>query len=232
MPDAFVREYLKNSLGRFRSSARRTDSYHVFRFFQPSLIANYNHDGLAAKYCRPRHRVIDMHGTVGHHYGSPEMEHWLDVLREYDLSLPPDDLIMVEREPSENPILRARLEARLCEAGKFSPAFVCIIGYTFARTDAGHDDWVSLDFILHRFRRFRGAVYVLDRSPGELHELLASAFAEAHVVGVACLWNVLAHAFTEEMLNRTHWPSLNDTYREILDRFGAYEIFPRLAACS
>jgi hypothetical protein len=100
MPSAFVREFLKNRLGEFRYSRTRSDSYDVFRFFYPSLIANYNHDGLASAYCRPRHRVLEMHGTVGRHCGAPEMGPWLTVLRDFDIALPPDDLIMVEREAS------------------------------------------------------------------------------------------------------------------------------------
>jgi hypothetical protein len=59
-----------------------------------------------------------------------------------------------------------------------------------------------------------------------LHQLLASAFADAHVVGVAANWNVLAHAFTCDALGRTRWRLLNDVYKDIFDRFPADAVFP------
>ncbi len=98
LPDGFAREQLKHVLARARYFARTegtvTDSYGVFRAFHASVIADYNHDGLAQEFCGTMHAIVEMHGTIYPVYGSPEFGAWISGLREFDIALPPDDLVM------------------------------------------------------------------------------------------------------------------------------------------
>ena len=92
LPDGFARERLKHVLARARYAARTegtvTDSYRAFRAFYPSIIANYNHDGLAEEFCGASHAIVEMHGSIHPLYGSPEFDEWTSRLREYDITLP------------------------------------------------------------------------------------------------------------------------------------------------
>ena len=98
LPDGFAREQLKHVLARARYFARTegtvTDSYRVFRACSSSVIADYNHDGLAREFCGTQHAIVEMHGTIHPVYGSPEFGVWISALREFDIPLPPDDLVM------------------------------------------------------------------------------------------------------------------------------------------
>lgn len=98
LPDGFAREQLKHVLARARYLARTegtvTDSYRVFRAFYPSVIADYNHDGMAQELCGAKHAIVEMHGTIHPVYGSPEFGAWISGLREFDIALPPDNLVM------------------------------------------------------------------------------------------------------------------------------------------
>ena len=76
-PDFFTRLHLKRALAEFRFSHRRSESYLAFQLFHPSVILNYNLDGLASDLCDRRHRVIAAHHTVAHRYGSPEAAEFL-----------------------------------------------------------------------------------------------------------------------------------------------------------
>lgn len=75
--DYFTRRRLEVALATPRFRQLKSDSYLVFRKFYPSVILNYNLDGLASDLCTPPHEVIAAHGTVDRGYGSPEMEEFL-----------------------------------------------------------------------------------------------------------------------------------------------------------
>lgn len=64
LPDYYARLFMKHELAKPRFRRRPIDNYRVFRFFYPSLILNYNHDGLAGDMCSGIHGVVDAHGTI------------------------------------------------------------------------------------------------------------------------------------------------------------------------
>jgi hypothetical protein len=78
LPGLFVRFHLRHVLAEARYLASQnadslSHSYGAFQNFHPSLIANYNHDGLAEHFCSNRHIVVDMHGTIEPGYGAPSI---------------------------------------------------------------------------------------------------------------------------------------------------------------
>jgi hypothetical protein len=87
MPDGFGRMSLKHELARARFIGAALDSYRIFRHFRPSVILNYNLDGLAAHHCGDIHEVFDPHGTVEVGYGSPMGAELVARVREHDFAL-------------------------------------------------------------------------------------------------------------------------------------------------
>jgi len=159
MPNHYARIHLKSLLARAVHDNRRCDNYQVFRYFASSILANYNHDGLAGRFCGPQHRILDMHGVVHPGYGSPEMMDFIGIASEYHVADAPDDILMGEPEDFDS----AALERKLDIVVKSDPTFIAVIGYTFAKNPKvpAFDDWVSLCRLSERFRRFRGNVYVI-----------------------------------------------------------------------
>ena len=86
LPNYFARTHLKHLLAKANFYGRQSESYRIFRCFRPSLIANYNHDGLAARLAAAGHRVVEMHGSVERGYGSPQVAQFLEQAREYHLA--------------------------------------------------------------------------------------------------------------------------------------------------
>jgi hypothetical protein len=98
LPGLFVRFHLKHvlSAARYRvaqSASSLNHSYGVFQHFHPSMIANYNHDGLAEHFCGNVHAVLDMHGTIEPGYGAPSIAEFVGQLRDVDLPEPTDNLL-------------------------------------------------------------------------------------------------------------------------------------------
>lgn len=222
MPDLYASRLLKHLLSTPNFRGIQSDNYRVFRFFRPSLIANYNHDGLAAKFCGQRHRVLDMHGTIEREYGSPRMAELVNELREYHLPDKPDGVLMGIPES----FLDSKLALRLLEVGRFCPDFIAIIGYTFARYGDGHDDRVSLAYFLERFKKFSGNIYVIDPEPEYIAELLADYLKSRSVLPIRARWNVLAHAFVKALSDPSTRRTLNYLHEQILDRHGSSVSFP------
>jgi hypothetical protein len=222
LPNYFARTHLKHLLAKANFSGRQSDSYRVFRCFRPSLIANYNHDGLAARLAAAGHRVVEMHGSVERGYGSPQMAKFLEQAREYHLADVRDGLVMGVPES----YLDLRLARNLQIIGAYSPTFVAIIGYSFARYDDGHDDQVSLDYFKRRFQGFAGNIYIVDRAPEYLQETLADAIRSKNVFPIRAHWNVLAHARMRMVNEPVSRKSLNYLHEQILDRCGGGISFP------
>lgn len=152
---------MKHVLARARYLARTegtvTDSYRIFRAFHASVIADYNHDGLAREFCGPKHEIVEMHGTIHPDYGSPEFGAWISGLREFDIALPPDNLVMGLPESWTD----ARLYRRLSWVMSKTPQHVVIIGYSFAQMGSGYDDAVTLACFVQRFKHYLGAILVV-----------------------------------------------------------------------
>jgi hypothetical protein len=140
LPDNAARLRILIEMAKFRFSGLATDNYRVFGRFHPSLILNYNLDGLVADQCGGQHRVINVHAIVDPWYGSPSAESIMPAIRQFNFSLPADDLILCVPEHHEDEGLKKRLQM----TGAFSPDFIAIIGYRFAKVGNQYDDYVSL----------------------------------------------------------------------------------------
>jgi hypothetical protein len=216
MSDGYARTSLKHALARPGFEGRILDSYRVFRHFHPSIILNYNLDGLMGDHCGDVHKVLDPHGTVERGYGSPSGKELVAIVRENDFNLAPDSFVMsVPESPTDR-----RLEAQLRFAMRSSPDFVAIIGYSFAGAEPVYDDFVSLNFFMSRFRRFPGNVYVMSPYPAELADVIAHGIDSKIVHPIPTRWNVLAHAMVELLASRRIGRSLNYFCEQLLDRHG------------
>jgi hypothetical protein len=222
--DYYARLFMKHELAKPRFRQRPIENYRVFRFFYPSLILNYNHDGLAGDVCGGIHRVVDAHGTIQRGYGAPEMGELMMEAREYDLQVTPDDILMCVPETYTD----LQLAGRLLAIARFSPRFIAIIGYSFGQRPEGtYDDCVSLDFFREAFRGFLGNVYVISLNPDDLRETLADGIKSKNVLGVPAYWNVLAHAFMKALRDPNGPRSLNYVCEKILDAYENGIVFPR-----
>jgi hypothetical protein len=226
LPNGFAREQLKHVLARARYLARTegtvTNSYRVFRTFHPSVIADYNHDGLSQEFCGANHAIVGMHGTIHPVYGSPEFAEWISDLREYDIALPHDGLIMGLSESWADDHLRRRLSWVMSRAVEH----VTIIGYSFAQIGKGYDDAVTLAYFVHRFRGFRGPIFVISPDPSRLCEMLSDALKIKTVYPVKRYWNVLAHGYLESLRNPDKFRSLDHAHGSLYDRHGSGKAFP------
>jgi hypothetical protein len=182
MPNYYARTDLKSLLARAAFENRQCDNYQVFRYFASSILANYNHDGLAKMFCGRQHRVLDMHGTIHPVYGSPEIMGLINVAREYHLPDPLDGILMGKPEEWNSPGLVRKLDIVV----QSEPTFIAVIGYTFAKNPnaLAFDDWVSLYRFSERFRRFRGNVYVIAPDPYEIQAMLSDRWQTRTVFSV------------------------------------------------
>ena len=226
LPDGFARGNLKHVLARARYLARTegtaTDNYRVFRTFHASIIADYNHDGLAQEFCGAMHAVVEMHGTIHPAYGSPEFGARISRLREFDTALPPDDLVMGLPESWTD----ARLYRRLSWVMNKAPQHVAIIGYSFAQMGNGYDDAVTLACFVQRFKHYPGAILVVSPDPTQLYEMLSDALEIKTVYPIKRYWNVLAHAYLETRRDPDKFRSLDHAHGFLYDRYGGDLAFP------
>ena len=233
MPRLFTRLKLKHRLAEalflFQTDAlKRTDSYAVFQLFRPSLIATYNHDGLAAHFCGHVHLVLDMHGTIEPEYGSPSTADFVAEFRDVDLPAPPDDVLMYlpeayfDRAPAQR-----RFRRLLSKVESFSPDFIAIIGYSFFQSRTGYLDSVSLNSFLEMRRNFRGNIYIIQPEPDALSAMIADALKSNAVIPISAHWNVLAHAIMQSAAGRSHQKSLHYICQQLLDKHGDKVAFPR-----
>ena len=171
MPDGFARLYMKHDLSKARFSRRPRNNYTVFQFFHPATLINYNLDGLATDYCSNIHQVMTPHGTIPTGFGSPDVAQLLDGVRDYDLQLGYDGLVMSVPESSTD----EHLAKSLSQMATCSPQFIAIIGYTFGLDPQRnlHDDWRSLAAFKHAFRHYTGNIYIVDPRPDYLRDMLA-----------------------------------------------------------
>jgi hypothetical protein len=222
LPEAHARLFMMHVLANPLHSRRPSDNYAVFQAFKPSLLLNYNHDGLATDRCDGTHEVIEMHGSIHRGLGSPAIVELIKVLRESSIRLDDDDILLcVPESHTDTPLVR-----RLLRMTQYNPEFVALVGYSFARTETGHDDHVSLDYFQCAYRGFCGPVYVLDPHPEYLCDMLADRLKSRNVIGVRAYWNALSHAFMQQI----HFPgrhrSINYRSEQVLDRHGDQVVFP------
>jgi hypothetical protein len=222
LPEGFARMLMQHQLAEALHARRPCDNYAVFEEFRPSLLLNYNHDGLAAERCGNRHRVIEMHGSIHPGLGSPGVAELIQVLRDIAIRLDDDGILLCVPESHADVSLVRRLQTMM----RYSPEFVALIGYSFARNGSGHDDHVTLDYFQRSFRGFQGPVYVLDPAPEYICDMLAETLKSPNVVGVKVYWNILAHVFLQEIRCPGHRPSLDYRSQQLLDAVGDRRAFP------
>lgn len=222
MPDGFARLYMKHDLSRVRYSERPRDNYTAFRLFYPAMLMNYNLDGLATEYCGKVHQVVTPHGTIPKEYGSPDVARLLPSVRDYDLQLGSDALVMSVPESCDDVHLWRCLDMM----ATYSPQFITIIGYTFGRNGKSHDDWISLDSFKRTFRGFAGDIYLIEPRPEPLREMIMDGVKSNRVFGVRGYWNIVAHVFLEAAYSRVDGRSLNYVCDQILDQHGDRVVFP------
>lgn len=219
LPNSHVRLSLKHTIAIPRYFDHPADNYDVFRYFHPSMILNFNHDGLAQDRCGDQHRVVDMHGIIQSRFGSPEIAQWITQFREVDLPLTPDGILLCIPERYDGEwFLPQKWEA----AARFRPDFVAVIGFSF-----GPDDRVSMELFLRNFEGFRGNVYVVAPDPQDLVERLSDGLRSHTVFGVHVYWNIIAHAFLECGRNGPGRRSLDYSYGSLFDAAGPDVSFPR-----
>jgi hypothetical protein len=221
LPDYYARLFMKHKLAAPRFLQRQSDNYRVFRAFYPSMILNYNLDGLATDLCGKYHRVIDAHGTIEHGYGSPQAAKVIEVARGFDLAGLSDDLLLCT--PEERYL---QLPQRLSWVEKCAPDFIAVIGYSFGRNGDNFDDNVSLEIFQRRFKGFAGNVYVIDPHPETLREMIAERLKSKYVFGVRAYWNVLAHVFIYVLQDKGGRKSINYMCEKIFDTLGCEIAFP------
>ncbi len=156
-------------------------------------------------------------------YGSPAAESLMPVIRELNFPLPADDLILCVPERYDDDGLQKRLQM----AAAFSPDFVAIIGYRFAKVGNQYDDYVSLDWFKNSFRDFLGNVYVIDPSPEETQYEIADGIKSLRVFGVRAYWNILSHAFLMSLAGIYKHKSLYAIHESLLAAHGDSISFPR-----
>jgi len=222
LPHSYALMDLKHYLAKDSFAGRPLDNYTAFRFFAPSLLLNYNLDGLAAAHCADVHLVLHPHGIVPDGWGSPDIAKFVEVLRDFDLPLPPDGLVISVKETLGDKWLAICLD----KMATFSPDYVAIIGYTFGRNDIGHDDWISLAWFEVAFRDFPGNIYIIDPNPEPLSAILSERLKSTRVIGIRAYWNVLSSLFIKAARSGDLERSLNWHHEDILDRLGGHIAFP------
>jgi len=163
-----------------------------------------------------------MHGTVARHYGSPDAAALLPHLREYDLPVTRDDILMCVPESYGE----LGLAERLSQVTRFRADFIAIIGYSFGRNGDTYDDCVSLNYLRNVLRGFIGNVYVIDPQPESVREMVKDVIRSKNVYGVRAYWNVLAHVLMEVLRGRCLQKSINYLCEKILDEHGSRIAFP------
>jgi hypothetical protein len=142
--------------------------------------------------------------------------------REFDIELSPDGLVLCEMETPDD----MRLAASLRRMDRSTPSFVAIIGYTFGRSNNGHDDWISFAAFERKFKDFDGDIYIIEPQPEPLCEMLADRLKSNRVIGVRAYWNVLSHVCLLAVRGEIGKRSINWVCEDILDRYGSHVIFP------
>jgi hypothetical protein len=227
MPNSVPSLHLVHELAKARLKQIRGDlryrNYGIFEFFPPTVLLNYNVDGIAGDICGGHHRVIPVHGTVKAYLGKPEIGDLLGRVRDFGIDIGFDDLLLCVPEPAFGEQGHSELFGRLEPMWCFEPDFVAICGYSFASLDPTsglqHDDHESLRLFVERFRDYDGAVYVLnpDRS---IAEMIEHRLKSPNVIWIPQKWNVLSAAMTDRILGGGRGEPLRDAYSRLDDRTG------------
>ena len=206
----------KHLLAVQRFAQRRFPSYTMLRAFWPSILLNYNLDGLAADTCGDHHLVVPMHGSVPADYGSPAGREIARSLQEYRIELPYDGLHPIGPEL----VTDAALQCRLRYMEWRDATFAMIVGYSFGRFEGGYDDNLSLASFIRRFRDKPIDIYICDPYPIELAGMLGEKLRSKRVHTFPIYWNILASGFTQVLAGVLDIADLAFIHEVTLDRHG------------
>jgi len=225
MPAAYVNFHMVHAIGKARLDQQvknlRYRNYSVFDSFQPTVLLNYNLDGVATDVCGARHRVVPVHGTVKAHLGSRDTAALVARLRDMDIDFRFDDLLLCVPELSFGDPGQRDLMRRLAPMWSFEPDFVAVCGYSFASLDPTtgllFDDHESLRLFVERFKDYTDPVFVLNPNPATM-EMLEHRLRSRLVVDVPYNWNVLSTVMVGRVRGSS-WASesLRDAYYRLID---------------
>ena len=179
--------------------------YAVFNVLgSPSTLFNFNLDGLAYKYCRYRHIVVEPHGRIDD--GWLKAANWrelLEVTAIYEIKIPSLNWKLL---PSPEPlgITRGSSYAIARNLLSLAPAVV-IIGYSFGRWKDTLDDAQSFDYIVVLLKIQPRNIFVVSTTPDALVENLRDRLSSYNVFGLSLRWElfsgtILAHCHPKDGL--------------------------------
>jgi hypothetical protein len=179
---------------------------------RPSIIFNYNNDGLASRYCK-RHYILYPHSVLDEIFRSNEWDRMIDDCLFYHFEPPvPSGLILIGREPIgiiNNPAFRFA-EKHF----KFTEDYVVIVGYSFGFNGLDVDDWVSLDFFKRNLRKYRRKVLVIDRDNSRfIADMLSYEFMQNDIFAIAADWDYLARAILFADYITTVYPNIKEKHK-------------------
>jgi len=166
--------------------------YAVFSVLgSPSTILNFNLDGLARAYCRHRHFILEVHGSIDR----PWFEHvdyreLLEATVMYDVAIPH---LTPKLLPSPEPVgiteaLKYDIARRLFP---LAPAVV-IVGYSFGRRHDTFDDARSFEWLINLLQAHPRAIFVVSPTPDEVVQALRDRLSSYNVFGLSLRWEVFS----------------------------------------
>lgn len=176
--------------------------YGVFRVVgRPSLLFNFNLDGLARRYCSQHVKVLEAHGELDWPYLTDDV--FPDLLYEVtsaDYPLPRlTPKVLLEPEPGS--ITNSHPYAKVTSLFQRFQAVV-IIGYSFSRWRSSRDDAESFEWLVELLRTYRRPVYILSTSPEELAAEISDRVRSFAVMPVGIRWYPFARALVESLRPR------------------------------
>ncbi|GAB9109835.1 hypothetical protein [Bradyrhizobium diazoefficiens] len=233
MPNGLSTWHLVHELGKARLKQLRGDlryrNYGIFEFFPPTVLLNYNLDGIAGDICGSRHLVVPVHGTVKAHLGQTDVADLLVRMRDFGSEVGFDDLLLCVPEPTFGEPGHQELVRRLSPTWSFEPDFIAICGYSFASLDPSsglrHDDHESLRLFVERFRNYAGPIYVLnpDRS---IMEMIEHRLKSRNVIWIGEKWNLLSAAMIDRIVGGSRAEPLKDACSRLNDDTGGTVALP------
>ena len=200
--------------------------YLIFQRGSPGVYFNFNVDGLASHYLRPRSIVYEPHGSVDRLLTmdlgfSDRLEMSLDVALR-----PNRSLILPGPEPTSVTRLRSYKEAA-CYIRRGRD--VIILGYSFGTFKGRMDDSESFEYLIDHLARVRSRVFVVSPDPGPIATAIEDRLRTNCVLPVHLYWDVFSTVSTRmtepagtlsDLLPRSTFEALVSFYERALGDAG------------